>query len=334
MYTTPRRSPKASPTSSPASAYFNSPNDPSASPSAQLGRGRAGNAGSGVLLTDWPNDAKVDGLPPPAFGVKTRSMKLAEKRIVSGSNLSPKEKKDSVRHPESKDGRYDDINEEDDEENDEEEEVVDGLIERMQRNMRIVSSTSTIMARPRMSEVEADEVDGALGQVPEEIGGTQEERSPDQEISKEEPSDREAAPGRKALKSLRQPAIQPRMNKSTLARLNPTTPATRPESPRGDMTTPSRATSRRPASVAVFRPSDIPAKGSASWNVGMETPRRKVQTSDGVEGGNKRLSTVITPASLRPPAIVSSLLFSLVRHLAVVDDPLPLIIDATSYPRL
>jgi hypothetical protein len=66
----------------------------------------------------------------------------------------------------------------------------------------------------------------------------------------------------------------------------------------------------------------------------METPRRKVQTSDGVEGGNKRLSTVITPASLRPPAIVSSLLFSLVRRLAVVDDPLPLIIDATSYPRL
>jgi hypothetical protein len=66
----------------------------------------------------------------------------------------------------------------------------------------------------------------------------------------------------------------------------------------------------------------------------METPRRKVQTSDGVEGGNKRLSAVITPASLRPPAIVSSLLFTLVRRLAVVDDPLPLTIDATSYPRL
>lgn len=137
-----------------------------------------------------------------------------------------------------------------------------------------------------------------------------------------------------ALKSLRQPAIQPRMNKSTLARLNPTTPVTRPESPRGEMATPSRTASRRPASVAIFRPSDIPAKGTAGWNVGMETPRRKVQTSDGVEVGNKRLSKVLTPASLRPPAIVSSLLFSLVRRLAVVDDPLPLIIDATSYPRL
>jgi hypothetical protein len=150
-----------------------------------------------VLLTDPPNEADVDRLPPSAFGVKTRSMKLAEKRIVSGSNLSPKEKDGTRRGPDPKDGRHDDINEEDDEENDEEEEVVDGLIERMQRNMRIVSSTSTIMARPRMSEVEADEVDGALGQVPEEIGGTQEERSPDQENSKEEPSDREAAPGRK-----------------------------------------------------------------------------------------------------------------------------------------
>ena len=151
-----------------------------------------------LLFTGSPNDAEVDELPAPAFEVKTRSMKLAEKRIVSGSNLSPKEKESSVRHPESKDGRYDDINEEDDEENDEEEEVVDGLIERMQRNMRIVSSTSTTMARPRMSEVEADEVDGALGQVPEEIGRTQEESSPGQEISKkEEPGDREAAPGRK-----------------------------------------------------------------------------------------------------------------------------------------
>lgn len=151
-----------------------------------------------MLFTDSPNDAKMDGLPPPAFGVKTRSMKLAEKRIVSGSNLSPKEKESSVRHPESKDGRYDDINEEDDEENDEEEEVVDGSIERMQRNMRIVSSTSTTMARPRMSEVEADEVDGALGQVPEEIGGTQEERSPDQEMSKKQIlGTREAALGNK-----------------------------------------------------------------------------------------------------------------------------------------
>lgn len=45
---------------------------------------------------------------------------------------------------------------------------MDGLIDKMQRNMRIVSSSSSSSGRPRLSEVE---VDMTLGRVAEEVGG-------------------------------------------------------------------------------------------------------------------------------------------------------------------
>jgi len=50
--------------------------------------------------------------------------------------------------------------------------AVDSLITRMERNMRIVSSSSkTTPVRPRMSEGEVDEVDGVLSEVGEVEGG-------------------------------------------------------------------------------------------------------------------------------------------------------------------
>jgi hypothetical protein len=109
-------------------------------------------------------------------------MKLAEKRVVSGSDLSPGGPVDGGSDGRAKEYKHKDDDEKGDGDEDEDEEVVDGLIERMQRNMRIVSSTSTTMAaRPRMSEVEADEVDGTLGEVPEETVGTDEEAGSHQE---------------------------------------------------------------------------------------------------------------------------------------------------------
>jgi hypothetical protein len=90
------------------------------------------------------------------------------------------------------------------------------------------------------------------------------------------------------------------MNKSTLARLNPTS---------RDVGTPSRPetrSARRPASAAAIYTADSLINDSLGTNV--ETPRRHVRTVDEKEqSANRRKSTVLTPASLRPPAIVSFL---------------------------
>ena len=211
----------------------------------------------------------------------------------------------------------------------EEEEEVDGLIDRMQRNMRIVSSTSTLDGT-RISEVDANQVDAILGEILEGEDDKQEGTSgptarEHEQLTSGRPTPKSKVSNAptlqrllnnsadeimafKALRSLRQPVIQPRMNKSTLARLNPSLPGDQPRTPNRTVLTPSRAESRRPISVAAIR-----SRGQCSPNeTGSEdpslvTPEDKVRLRDGTPVRDKRRSAVITPASLKPPAIVSHL---------------------------
>ena len=100
-----------------------------------------------------------------------------------------------------------------------------------------------------------------------------------------------------SLKSLRQPAIQPRMNKSTLARLNPSSSI---------LLTPSRSDNRTPKKTntggnSITRPSEAEEGNEVEVEQVGSPVRRRV--GDG--GESKRRSMVVTPASLRPPVIVS-----------------------------